>query len=206
MKINIRGNTDRVIRDMGRFAKQQAPYATSKAINAVAKKAVKEIDKQIKAKIDNPTAFTVKATFISYSNKNKKPITAIVGVKDKQAKYLEFVEEGGVSIAIGKAKPVPVWAFTNKAGNIPRGKIKRILSDKKRYFSGTPLGGNRPAGLYQRLGTTSNKSSPKLRMLASWHKKTRHRPRTRFGERVALRVHRDFEKELRKHIMLAFNS
>jgi hypothetical protein len=203
MKINVRSNTDKIIKEMGSKAKKQAPYATSKAINVVAKSCQKEIQKQINSQIDNPTAFTKKGTFVKYSNKNDKPIVAIVGINDIQARYLLYVEDGGVSIAIGKAKPVPVDSFKNKAGNIPRGKIKRILSDKKRYFSGTPNGGGRPSGLYQRPGTTSNARSPKLRMLASWQKQTRHTPRTRFGERVALRVHRDIEKELRRQIIAA---
>ncbi len=202
MKINIRSNIDEFKRGLDRVAKKQVPYATSKAVNEVAKKAQKEIQKQINT-LENPVAFTKKSTFISYSNKNQRPITAIVGVKDKQAKYLHYVEDGGVSIAIGKAKPVPMSTFKNKAGNIPKGKLKRILSDNKRYFSGTPKGGGRPGGLYQRLGTTTNKKSPKLRMLAKWERSTKHTQRTRIGDRVRIRVDREINKELMRQIAAA---
>jgi len=196
MKINIRSNADKVAKSMTDFAKRQAPYAISKAINEVAKSAEKEIQKQINSQIDNPTAFTKKSTFISYSNKNQSPIGAIVGIKDKQAEYMQYPELGGISKALsGKNKPVPVSSFKNKAGNIPRGKIKKLLADKSRYFSGTPNG--RPAGLYERTKKGG------LRQLAHWERQTSHKPRTRFGERVALIVQRNIDKELRSQMAAA---
>lgn len=199
MKINVRSNVDSIAKGMERKYKKQMPYATSKAINVVTKSAQKEVDRQIKT-LDNPTPFTVKGSFVKLSNKNQSPIYAIVGVKDKQAKYLEYTEEGGTSRATGKAKPVPVPSSKNKYGNLPRGTTKKI--GKGKVFSGTPKG-RTIAGIYQRAGTKKN---PKLRMLASWHSSTQHHKRTRIGERVRLRVRRDFERELMRQVAAAIKT
>ena len=199
MNINIRGNVDKTLRDMRNIAKSQVPYATSKAINEIAKMCEKEILKQINQNINNPTAFTKKAVFVSYSNKNQSPIRATVGIKDKQAEYLIFVEEGGISVATGKAKPVPTSSSKNRFGNLPKSKTKAIGNGK--VFSGKPSG--RPGGIYQRMGT---KRKPKLKMIASWQHSTRHTPRTRFAVRVMLIVKRNVEKVLRKQMALAISS
>ena len=198
MKINTRSNVDDVVKGMKKAYKDQMPYATSKAINEVTKLAKKEVDKQIRT-LDNPTSFTTKASFVSFSNKNKTPIQAIVGVKDIQAKYLQYAEDGGTSRAKGKAKPVPTSTSKNKYGNLARGTTKKIGNGK--VFSGTPAG--RPAGIYQRMGTKKN---PKLKMLASWHASTQHTPHMRIGDRVRLIVDRNFEKELKKQVAAAIAS
>ena len=206
MKLDIRGNVKEITKDMSRIAKKQVPYAVSKAINEVAKSAQKVIQQEIKAKLHEPTAFTKKGTFIAYSNKNKKPITAIVGIKDKQSKYLEPVEYGGVSKTLsGKSKPVPTTALKNKAGNIPRGKIGRMRANKKKYLFGKPqgFGGNRGVGVYERTGPKGRKG---LRELASWHKSGRYVSLTRFEERVRLRVNRDIGKKLRYEMAAAIAS
>lgn len=205
MKIDIRSNIEQFKKDLKKDAKH-LPFATSKAINAVTEKAKKAIDQEINRAIDNPVAFTKKGSFISYSNKYKEPITAIVGIKDKQSEYLKFTEEGGISRATGKAKPVPFDAIKNKFGNIPKGKIKRMLSDKRRYFSGIPKGGNRPGGIYQRLGTTRSSGGQRLKMIAMWESETRHNKTTRFGERVKVIVDRNMVKELQKQIRSAIDS
>ena len=206
MKFDIRGNTNEITKGMSRIAKKQVPYATSKAINEVAKKAEREITKEIGAKIHNPTAFTKKGTFVKYSNKNVTPITAIVGVKDKQAEYMEYAEKGGISKASsGKNKPVPTTALKNKFGNIPRGKVGRMRANKKKFLFGKPqgFGGNRGTGIYERTGPKGRRG---LRELASWHKSGRYTSLTRFEERVGLRVRREIGKELRKQMALAIAS
>ena len=195
MKINIRSNVDDVVRNIERKYRKQIPYATSKAINEVAKKARVEVDRQIKS-LDNPTPFTLKASFVKYSNKNQSPIKAIVGVKDIQEEYLKYAEEGGVSRPNkGKAKPVPTSGSKNKYGNLPKTTTKQI--GKGKVFSGTPKGGNRPPGIYKRMGQKGRKN---LKMLASWHESTQHTQKMRVGDRVRIRVQREFEKELRKQV------
>ena len=60
---------------------RQIPFATSLAINAVAKSIDDEQRKTIGSKFDKPKAQTVKATYVIRSNKNN--LTATVGLKDR---------------------------------------------------------------------------------------------------------------------------
>ena len=193
--INVRGNVDRFIKDIDRVAKKQMPYATSMAINTVARKAEIEIMKQLKT-LDRPVSYTLNSSFVSPSNKNKKPISATVGIKDRQSKYLQYVEYGGTSIPNGRAKPVPTRSSANAHGNLPRGTTKKIGTAK--VFSGSPPG--RPSGVYQKMGTKKN---PKLKMLAHWEPATQHNKRTRIEERVRIVVERNFDKELEKQFRAA---
>lgn len=195
MKIDVRSNIKEVTRQMRKVVKEQVPKAVSIAIDQVAMAARRDMEEHILQEVDNPVAFTKKATFFSGSSKNRLPVTATVGIKDKQAEYLNYVEHGGTSAAKGTAKPVPTSKMKNKFGNIPRGKISRILKKRSKYFSGVPKGSDRPAGVYQRMGSKKN---PKLRMLASWKKSTHHSPRMRLAEIVQRRVNRDMNKQLRK--------
>ena len=205
MKINVRADTDAVVRAMGKIAKTQAPYAISQAINEVAKLCEKEIQKQLKTKVNNPTTFTKNSTFVSYANKRQSPIKATVGVKDKQAEYLIYVEEGGISVAKGKAKPVPTSGSKNKYGNLAKGATKKIPPKGTKtkgpgsIFSGEPRGG-RVGGIYKRMGTKKN---PRLKQIANWQHSTRHTPRTRFTSRVLMIVARNMEKVLIKKMAAA---
>lgn len=195
--IKIGSNIRDFTKGLTRLQKKQMPYATSKAINKIAKeKAEPAITKELR-RLDNPIPFTIKGTFVKYSNKNQRPITAIVGVKDIQAKYLIHAEEGGISKAKGKAKPVPTSSAKNKYGNLPKSKTEAI--GKGKVFSDKPRGG-RPGGIYQRMGTKKN---PKLKMIASWHRSTRHTPQIRIGARVRIAVDRNFNKELAKQLASA---
>lgn len=199
--IDIRSNVDKIAKEM-REAKKQIPYATSLAINETLDKADKDVEREVKAKVQNPTSFTTKSTFKQYSNKNNKPIAGTVGVKDIQAGYLKYVEEGGTSPASGKAKPIPTTAYKNKYGNLPKSKTSQIDSNPK-MFSGTPNGGGRAGGIYLRAGT---KKKPKLKMVATWRQSTQHSKRMRIGEVVRKRVDRDFVKILKKKIDAAMKS
>ena len=55
---------------------------------------------------------------------------------------MHLLIEGGTRQARAKAIAVPNprsgKKVTNKAGNIPRGKIKKLLEDTDRYFNGRP--------------------------------------------------------------------
>lgn len=203
MRISAKSNIKQFMKDLDRTAKKQMPYATSKAINAVAKAAEKEINKQI-GTLDNPTPLTKKSTFVKPSHKRQNPIEAIVGVKDIQAEYMQYPEYGGVSKPKkGGAKPVPSTAHKNKYGNLPRGKIKRLLAKKDKYFSGKPKGHTLPSGVYKRLG---RKGRANIQMVAVWKEETKHTPQIRIGERVRLRVERDFSKILRREFRKAMDS
>lgn len=217
VKIDIRASVDELTKTMNKLAKQQMPYAVSKAINVMVDAGKKAAERQI-ATLDNPVAFTKRAVFVSYSNKAKRPITGMVGIKDIQAGYLQYMEEGGVSPASGKAKPVPASSAKNTAGNMPKGKVKKVLSDTEKYFTGTPKGGGRPGGIYQRLGkrqarkrvrngqTGSVYRSHQLKQVAHWEESTHHTAKIRIGERIRVITERKIRAEITRQVNAAMRS
>lgn len=193
MRINVRANGAEFLSALRAVGSRQMPYATTLAINSTAKDARPAITRQLK-RLKMPTPFTLRGTFVKLANKRDRPITAVVGVKDIQAKYLEFVELGGERTLNGKAIPVPSTRAKNARGNLPRNKIRRALSNSARYFSGVPRGGSRPAGVYQRVG------KKRLRQIATWHTSTQHTPQINIGESVLRRVRRSFSVNLRRAV------
>ena len=110
---------------------RQIPFATSLAINAVAKSIDDEQRKTIGSKFDKPKAQTVKATYVIRSNKNN--LTATVGLKDR-------------------SKGVPASEYL--APNL--GKSGRTPRNYKRSEYMLRTAGILPAGLYTCLLYTSD--------------------------------------------------
>jgi hypothetical protein len=137
---------------------KQIPYATSRAINAVAKAIEDEQRKTIGAKFDRPKAQTVRATFVLRSNKNN--LTATVGLKDRgrgvpAAEYLapNIGKNGRIprnpkrsEYMLRTAGILPSGLFTvpgkearlDAFGNMSRGQIVQILG-YFRTFGNSPL-------------------------------------------------------------------
>lgn len=195
MIINVTSNVKQFTSQMNIFARQRLPKAVRRAVNETAKIAKKGMEQEVKAKVDRPVPFTTNrnATFISYARDSQLDKTAIIGYRDKQAEYLGYVEEGGVSRAPGKAKPVPTNAYKNAHGNLPKTKTAQIGNGK--VFSGKPNG--RPGGIYVRGG---NKRKRTLKQIAHWETATRHTPRMRVGARVRILVERNINKLLAQKI------
>lgn len=137
---------------------KQIPYATSLAINAVAKAVEEEQRKTIGAKFDRPKAQTVKATYMLRSSKTN--LTATVGLKDRgrgvpAAEYLapnigksgrvprnpkrsEFMLRAAGILPSGLYTVPGKEARLDAYGNMSRGQIVQILS-YFRTFGNTAL-------------------------------------------------------------------
>lgn len=74
--------------------KNQMPFAASLTVNAVAADIKRATDRRLIDAFVKPTAFTRNAAFMRRST--KRNIVALVGIKDRQAKYLRVQETGGV--------------------------------------------------------------------------------------------------------------
>lgn len=137
---------------------RQIPFATSLAINAVAKFIEDEQRKTIGSKFDRPKAQTVKATYVIRSNKNN--LTATVGLKDRSrgvpaAEYLapnlgkagrtprnykrsEYMLRAAGILTSGLYTVPGKEAKLDAYGNMSRGQIVQILS-YFRTFGNTSL-------------------------------------------------------------------
>ena len=178
MQIQLKADTKKLTKHLSFIQKQQVPFATSNALNAVAFDARSAIQKALPQKLDRPTKGLIKSVIVEKSK--KKHLIARVGFAGKgfgkslwpetPALIMARLIAGGTRKPRGKAILVPVAKNikTNAYGNLPRKKIATLLGKPKRYFSGKPKG--RDAGVYERI---NKKGQPgKLKMLASWEQST----------------------------------
>jgi len=127
----------------------QIDYATSQAINSTMFEAKSALRDDMIKHLDNPTRFTLSSHKVTKAT--KKNLTGTIEVEAKRSWYLQYVYGGGTRTPKNKAMRMPTkYAKLNKYGNLPRNKVNTLLKNRKKYFSGKPLGGNRRAGVYER--------------------------------------------------------
>ena len=210
MQIDIRSDIKELTRSLNRIQRKQIPFATSKALNATAFDVRKTLQDALDIHLDNPTAYTKRGVQVEKST--KRNLVAKVGFRSRkfgkgqgkitQAEYMKRQIKGGTRFPQGQAIPVPVPSNMrpNKFGNIPRGKIDRLLADKDKYFSGVPKGRNSGAGIWQRMPANSKrkKQGGKIRMVIAYEPKAQYQPRFRFKSVV--------EKSVKQNFGMRFNS
>ena len=133
MKIDIKTNIKEVTKGLSKTQKKQIPFATANAINATLFQLRKEMGKQTKKKLDNPTPFTQKGFMVQKAN--KKNLFGLLYLKDEVAKYLKYQIDGGVRSNSKKFAIPTRHAKLNQYGNIAgkksgvvKGKNQKILT------------------------------------------------------------------------------
>lgn len=146
------------------LAKDQIPFATARALTAVAKK-VQEAEKEALSEVfDRPTLFTQRA--IGVKAARKADLTATVYVKDIAAKYLEPFELGGQHhlppSKRGGTLMNPKAVQLNQYGNLPKGKLRRLAA-RPDTFVGTVnfRSGQTVSGIWQRPERNYRRADPK---------------------------------------------
>lgn len=166
----------------------QIDFAKVVAINEVAFKAKRAVDRQIERKLHEPTRFTKGAVGVKKAKKRDQVaqvyIRGVRGAPRQGASrdYLVKQVEGGRRTARrGGRFPVPVSEdLKNRYGNIPRKKIQRLLgrsttSGHGSVFSGKPKGHpGAPDGVWMRIGGAKKgrrrvgTATARLELLAVW--------------------------------------
>ena len=167
LTLNIRSELPKAIKWTDAMTKQ-LPFAISQALNKVgfdARDALKGASRQY---FDNPTPFIQNAWRVDKSS--KRSLVVILFPEAKREPYLRANITGGrrgtkpfEAKYLGKAssglsqgsKLIPAAIRRNTQGNVSLAALKRISSKinttgKGSVFVGTPKGGGRPAGVYQR--------------------------------------------------------
>ena len=123
---SIKSNIDEFQKDLDRAAKTQIPYATSLALNILARAVIAGEVEEIEKDFPTATPFT-KRGFGYIPATKSNPFTTVF-VKDAQETYLEPYTDGGQSVPTkGGAMVVPVKIPVNAYGNIPYRKIQTLL-------------------------------------------------------------------------------
>jgi len=166
MRAELKGNIDLVIRDSMKLH-PQFRFAAAKALTNVVGIVRAAMPGEVESALDRPTQFTKGGFFIKPARKDN--LTAVVGVKDRQAEYLQYQVEGGVRAPKRSALRLPAVVELDSAGNLPANTIKRLVqraqagkratkaqgrrfgvSTQVDLFYGEP-GDGRPAGIYKRV-------------------------------------------------------
>jgi len=125
--ISIRSNISALQRSLGRFANEQLPFATAKALTGIAKRVQDAEKNAIRTIFDRPTPFTVNA--VAVRGARKSMLAATVYVKDIAASYLQPYEDGGNHKMIGSGR---TWLNPkngmqlNQYGNLSRARLAQL--------------------------------------------------------------------------------
>jgi hypothetical protein len=211
MQISVKSDIAKLRKDVGVLFRSQIPFASQVAINATAFDVRRATQTALKSRLHKPTQYTFKSGLQVEKATSKKNPIAKVGFRSEtfgkgsgsipQADYMKRLIEGGTRLPRGKSIPVPVPKNMkpNKSGNIPRGKINRLLGDKDRYFSGVPNGGKGDAGIWERMPRNSKRAKSKnkggkIRMVISYESKTQYQSIFPFKKIASTIVKRKFKR------------
>ncbi len=123
--INIKIDTREVEKALA-GASRQIPYAIASTVNVIAAGLREAENAGITAAFKNPRPFTRNS--VVYDRATKGDPTAVVRVKDVQAKYLTPYEVGGVHALPGAGLLIPVDARVDRYGQLPKGSIARMFA------------------------------------------------------------------------------
>jgi len=134
--------------------KKQVPFVLSKAINKTLFEAAKHSNEDIKRYVDRPKPVSANAT--KYNKSHKTNLRGRVGYLSSGSapdRWLRPLVKGLAVAPKGRANTLPARTATkDRYGNVTTGKLAHRVMKLDKFFSGKPKGGNRPAGIYQRMG------------------------------------------------------
>ena len=199
---------------MTRQQREQLPFAVSNTLNAIAFEGRKHVQSQLKAKLDQPTPYTLRGVQVEKAHK-KKALVAKIGFAGKgfgkmqgenlPANYMKFQIAGGIRHPRKRTIMVPTkHQKTNKFGNLARTKYRSLIADKARYFAGVPTEGSK-GGRKPRLGPGGNRRK-NIQMMIAFEQQADYKPRFLFSEIVTKHVKRTFQKEFGKAFQKAMKS
>ena len=204
MQISVKADVKDLTRKLNR-AKRQIPFAIKRGLDATAFDLQRNLKDTLPKYVHNPVAYTKAG--IQVEKAKKDDLTAKVGFASRsfgraigsitQAEYMKRLIEGGIRLPKNKVIPVPYPANQkpNKAGNIPRGRINKMLGDKEKFFSGEPKGAKKEggAGIWKRQGKGKKQ---KIKMMIAYEEQTEYQKSYPFQSLALNFVRKHFRKNL----------
>jgi hypothetical protein len=199
LALSIHADVKAITSSLRDLARKQIPYATARALNGLAKRAVVAEQTAMKAQLDRPTPFTLRG--ISFMRATKANLTATMFIKDIQARYLAPEIVGGKQVlGRGRAILVPAagQALLNVYGNLPRGALARLRGKANIFIGSITVKGSHIGGVWQRIavakgdksgvskrrGTFYSKEHGLLKLLIRFSDPKEVRVRYRWGDAV----------------------
>lgn len=149
MRMGVTVDITRAIAGLDRLARTQVPFATSRALNAVAEKVVEAEQHEMKSVFDRPTAYTLNSLTVDRSDKRK--LQAVVRFKrptgrgTSAEKFLAAEIKGGsrrakrFELALQAAGVMPAGyravpgrnVRLDANGNIPGALLRRVMKEAR---------------------------------------------------------------------------
>lgn len=182
MRIVLRDNIKELTRNLTYIQREQIPFAVSKTLNDLAYDIARD---KMPAKADSTfqgkaTPFTKRG--FKYTKSTKRNLTAYVFIDEAQAEYMKFMVQGGTRFPKKRAILVSTKnSKLNTYGNIPRGTVQKMISDKGKFFKGIPNGrsGDNYEGIWERYGRSGK--GQRIRMVAKYTDNAQYQPLFPFG-------------------------
>ena len=225
MQVSVVSDLAKLKKGMNAQQRSQLPFAISNTLNSIAFGGRKHVQSQLKAKLDQPTPYTLRGVQVEQAHK-KKALVAKLGFAGKgfgrmqgeilPGDYMPFQIKGGIRHPRKRTIMVPTkHQKTNKFGNLAKTKYRSLIADKARYFAGVPTegskGGRKPrlgpeaSGVWKRLGPKGNRRK-NIQMMIAFEPQADYRPRFPFPEIVSRHVKRTFQREFGKAFTKAMKS
>ena len=159
MPVKATINTKDIDKAVKQYSKQ-FPFAVSKAMQTTMQAAQKKVRKEFEREMKDPRRSTISAVRAKWPNKNQirnGKAQAKVFITPQLANAIHALVFGdtiGLTPQGNGAVVTPVNIKLNRFGNIPRGRLDKMRSDKRRYLE-VPLRNNNPRtkhlepGIYQ---------------------------------------------------------
>jgi len=200
--LDVSSNIRQFSRGFSKDFKRQIPFATSMALNNTAFLVREHIQEKLPQVFHNPIAFTKKGVVVSKSRKTN--LVASVFFKENRAEYLQYPvfgktkrPKGKVLTVYGKNAPQK-----NKAGNIPRRKLRAINANNAKFFAGVPKGQpNMPPGIYERY-----QANNRIRLVAHYTRVAQYDKQFDFFTFAERKTKEKFDREFRKAFAKAIAS
>jgi len=184
LAINVKSNLNQLSRDLNDIAEKQLPFAMALTLTKTVQSAQRSEIIAMERQLDRLTPFTKHGVAIQKATKQNWQ--ARVFIKDIQAEYLHWVVEGGSRQPKNKAHVLPATIRRNKYGNIPRGKIKKLLQ-RSDVFSGKLKG---VPGLYQR-------TRKGVKLLFAYERVAKYKPQYKFKDVAEKRIRQTLDRNFR---------
>jgi hypothetical protein len=126
ISFSVKADIAGLSRRLDDLARKQLPYATSLALNAVARQAVQAERQAMRSQLDRPSPFTLRG--VTMLPARKESPTAWVYILPIQAHYLAPSVIGGPQVLVGQNRAVlaPKNVRLDAYGNVPRGLLAAL--------------------------------------------------------------------------------
>tara|TARA_R100000808_G_scaffold18323_1_gene40164 strand:- start:81 stop:686 length:606 start_codon:yes stop_codon:yes gene_type:complete len=136
MEISIQNNIKEVTRGLNKMQRKQIPFATSQALNDVAKNlARKQMPIEMQATFQGGATGHTKRAFL-YDRSNKRNLRARVFTNPRTHEYMSYMVHGGQRLPKRRAIFIPSRSVKrNKHGNVTRSRMQKMITDRSKFFT-----------------------------------------------------------------------